>query len=127
MSSTFQRLNEVAKGQSSLYSAVSWFESLDPGEQARILRNLVLITGQSHPLPAELSLAIEVSGLKIGATPCVLLKTHPLPTAMAKMLGLPNPENSRSFRLLLSLFSIADTRRRETVCGKDCHHPWHDI
>ncbi|MFE2517586.1 DUF5958 family protein, partial [Streptomyces mirabilis] len=36
-------------------------------------------------------------------------------------------ELTKSFRLLVALFSIADTRRRTLYCVGGCGHEWHNL
>ncbi|MHB9857430.1 DUF5958 family protein [Streptomyces sp. YIM S03343] len=33
----------------------------------------------------------------------------------------------KSFRVLLSIFAVADTRRREMECRGTCSHAWHNL
>ncbi|WP_327189671.1 DUF5958 family protein [Streptomyces xinghaiensis] len=40
---------------------------------------------------------------------------------------LPAYELTKSFRLLIALFSIADTRRRTLYCAGGCSHAWHNL
>ncbi|WP_406483046.1 DUF5958 family protein [Streptomyces sp. NBC_01615] len=41
------------------------------------------------------------------------------------MADLPSYDRARAFRLLVALFAIADTRRRERHCVGGCSHEWH--
>ncbi|MFF4433976.1 DUF5958 family protein [Streptomyces sp. NPDC001513] len=41
--------------------------------------------------------------------------------------GLPADEHVKAFRVLLSVFAVADTRRRETYCKGACGHAWHNL
>ncbi|MEU6896019.1 DUF5958 family protein [Streptomyces sp. NPDC046557] len=34
---------------------------------------------------------------------------------------------AKAFRVLVSVFAVADTRRRETSCKGTCGHPWHNL
>ncbi|MET9412450.1 DUF5958 family protein [Streptomyces sp. NPDC002935] len=43
------------------------------------------------------------------------------------MEALPAYELTKSFRLLVALFSIADTRRRTLHCAGGCGHEWHNL
>lgn len=41
--------------------------------------------------------------------------------------ALPADEHVTAFRVLVSVFSVADTRRRETCCKGTCGHAWHNL
>jgi uncharacterized membrane protein YebE (DUF533 family) len=83
---------------------------------------------QSHPIKEEVDLAIESANLKSTFTPCILLKNAETPEqSFDKLISLPDNEQEKSFLLMLSLFAIADKRRRETVCLNECTHEWHHI
>ncbi|MFE2263165.1 DUF5958 family protein [Streptomyces griseosporeus] len=41
--------------------------------------------------------------------------------------GLPAAEHVQAFRVLVSVFAVADTRRRETYCNGACGHTWHNL
>src|SRR5436190_4684 len=106
-------LNRIAQGLVSEAEGHSWFESLQPEARLKTLRVLANICQQSHPLSQEVPQAIERSGLKATFTPCVLLKLAARPQdAFNRIVALPGAEQVKSFRLLVSLFAIADTRRR---------------
>jgi hypothetical protein len=121
-------LNRLAQGLASFESGRQWFEALLPTEQQQALQTLAMITGQAHPLPSELESAISLAELKPTFTPCILARQESAPErAFARILALPNSEWSKSFRLLLALFSIADSRRRSTQCVNGCSHEWHHL
>ncbi|GGS36856.1 hypothetical protein GCM10010270_02510 [Streptomyces violaceus] len=60
-----------------------------------------------------------------------ILPTHTPAAMLTKwrfgMEELPAYELTKSFRLLLALFSIADTRRRTMYRAGGCCHAWHDL
>ncbi|MFF5547942.1 DUF5958 family protein [Streptomyces olivaceoviridis] len=41
--------------------------------------------------------------------------------------GLPPAEYPNAFRVLVPVFAVADTRRRETYCKGACGHAWHHL
>ncbi|WP_435810147.1 DUF5958 family protein [Streptomyces mirabilis] len=62
------------------------------------------------------------SGLRPTYTPTVM------PTrCRLNMAELPSYDRARAFRLLVALFAIADTRRRERYCVGGCSHEWHQL
>ncbi|MGW0769301.1 DUF5958 family protein [Streptomyces sp. NPDC002676] len=40
---------------------------------------------------------------------------------------MPAGEHIKAFRVLVSAFAIADTRRRHTYCKGTCGHTWHNL
>ncbi|SNR78899.1 hypothetical protein SAMN06264365_105475 [Actinoplanes regularis] len=67
------------------------------------------------------------SGVKPTMTPAVLIVREPINEKMGKIINLPPDEYVKSFRVLLSMFAVADTRRRETKCRGSCSHAWHNL
>lgn len=121
-------LNRIAQGLVSESAAYVWFEGQEPSNKKHILLALSNICMQAHPLLTEVPKAIEQSGLKPTFTPCVLLMQASSPEgSFGKIVSLPAIEQAKSFRLLISLFIIADTRRRETDCKNGCTHAWHNL
>ena len=128
MNSFELEINKAAQGFISREKLREWFRSLTPVEKKQALQSLSMCTMQSHPLKSEVDQAITDSGLKATYTPCVLLKTADVPEKIIyKIISLPKNEQEKAFILLLSLFSIADRRRRETQCSGGCSHEWHNI
>jgi len=122
------QLNRIAQGLVSVPEGIAWFEALAPDEQQSVLRILAYITSQSHPLSAEVEVAIGQALLKPTLTPCVMVLKAPLPeTGCQKLPALPSDEWVKSFRLMIALFSLADRRRRETSCRSGCTHEWHNL
>lgn len=117
-------LNKVVQGYISTDDAISWFGVQDSVEMLDSLRVLTRMITQSRAENSDVGKAIVNSGLKPTFTPCVLLSSGSLNTQIAKLLQLPPNEYMKSFRLLVALQSIADTRRRE-ICGQSCNHWWH--
>ena len=122
------KLNQIAQDRISWDAGLAWFEACTEAERSVILRELGFMVSQAHPLAAEVQPAIEHSGLRTSFTPCVLaLKANPPERAIAKIITLPESEWVKSFTLLLALFSVADRRRRSTVCKGGCTHEWHNL
>ena len=60
-------------------------------------------------------------------TPVVLLKTLTLKNAINKIENLPDSELRKSFIILLTIFKMADSYRREIICKNACSHEWHNL
>ncbi|MEV5089192.1 DUF5958 family protein [Streptomyces albogriseolus] len=83
---------------------------------------LVLFCGQARACEEDVPESIARSGIRPTHTPAVMLtKWH------FGMEALPAYELIKSFRLLVALFSIADSRRRALHCVDGCGHAWHNL
>jgi len=120
-------LNRIAQGLIPASEGIAWFEGLGSDEQQAVLRLLVLITVQAHPLKSEVEPAISQAKLKPTFTPCVMVSKAEIPERGFNFGNLPPHEWTKTFRLLIALFSIADRRRRETTCRNGCSHAWHHL
>ncbi|MEV8037473.1 DUF5958 family protein [Streptomyces sp. NPDC086182] len=56
--------------------------------------------------------------------PSVLICMNPPRYGFA---GLPSAEHVKAFRVVVSVFAVADTRRRETYRKGACGHAWHNL
>lgn len=121
-------INRAAQGFIDRDQIVRWFKLLPPESKMEALNNLHYCVKQSHPIKGEVEMAISLSQLKSTFTPCILLKSVDIPEKIFnKIIALPEDEQEKSFLLLLSLFTVADKRRRETHCLNGCSHEWHNI
>ncbi|MCA6090567.1 DUF5958 family protein [Streptomyces sp. SCA3-4] len=120
-------INELAQGIRGMDDGVAWFAGLPEGEREAVLREVVLCISQAHPTAEEARASVARSGLKPTANPAVMVQRAPLMERVAKIAGLPADEHVNAFRLLVALFSLADTRRRETECRGQCGHFWHHL
>ncbi|MFF9395962.1 DUF5958 family protein [Streptomyces griseoluteus] len=115
-------LNELAQGLKSVDEGVEWFKGLSEGEQRRALHALVLFCGQARAREEDAPESIARSGIRPTHTPAVMLTKWRF-----GMEALPVHELTKSFRLLVALFSITDTRRRALHCAGGCGHAWHNL
>jgi len=121
-------LNLIAQGLLSWRAAVAWFSGLSCPQKAAVLRELAHITAEAHPLATELDHAIAIAGPDLSYRPCRVLRGNHAPESCFELLlCLPENEWGTSFRLLLGLFYVADTRRRVTQCYGGCTHEWHQL
>lgn len=127
METSLRILNLTAQGRQSVEETLNWFQATESVQQIAILRDLAMAVQQAHPTTDDISSAIALSGLKSTYTPCVILKKHPVPDALQRVMSLPEDERIKSFRLMLHVLSVADTRRRGTNCAGGCTHEWHNI
>ena len=120
-------LNKIAQGFVRVEDGIDWFNASDLDTKRNILQSLSVFLIQSHPTSDEVEKGIARSELKRTYTPCVLMVEKPFNEAVAKIRNLPENEWRIAFVLWLSIFSIADKRRRETECLDGCTHEWHNI
>ncbi|MER7636941.1 DUF5958 family protein [Streptomyces sp. NPDC126522] len=115
-------LNELAQGLRPVDEGVEWFEGLSEGDQRKVLHALVLFCRQACAREEDVPESIARSGIRLTHTPAVMLTKWRF-----GMEALPAYELIKSFRLLVALFSIADTRRRTLYCAGGCGHAWHNL
>ncbi|MFI5942251.1 DUF5958 family protein [Streptomyces uncialis] len=120
-------INEVAQGLLGLEQGVSWFSSLEQVEQKAVLHEVVRHSMQAHATAEDGREGVLRSGVKPTANPAVLIVREPLLQQMGKIINLPQAEYAKAFRVLLSTFVVADTRRRELECRGSCSHAWHNL
>ncbi len=122
------KINKIAQNIIPKDEGVKWFEKQVQNDiGSTILGQLSMFIQQAHPKPDEVEKAIQISKLKPTFTPCVLITSKSLKDALHKIVYLPKEEQLKSFKLLISLLSIADERRRNTNCVSGCHHEWHNL
>ncbi|MCP3767477.1 MULTISPECIES: DUF5958 family protein [Streptomyces] len=120
-------INEVAQGLRALDDAVAWFSSLEQAQQKAVLHEVVRYAMQAHATVNDAREGLPRSGVKSTMTPAVLIVREPILEQMGKVINLPPGEYVKSFRVLVSTFAVADTRRRETECRGTCSHAWHNL
>jgi hypothetical protein len=123
-----QLLNRVAQGRYPFEDAVRWFESLTEKEQLSSLGAVAFMCGQAYPQSDEFEKAIALGELDPTDIPCTMFLLDDVPIyCLDELLAVPPEERRKTFRFILALYCVADTRRRETECRDGCHHWWHNI
>lgn len=120
-------VNLYAQSKIGKEQLLSWFECKSDSEQKQLLTSLIWFIENTHPSESEVSEGLAESGIKLTMTPAVLLTNNSLKVASDKILNLPENEYLKSFVALVSIFKVADSRRRETECKGHCSHEWHNI
>ncbi len=120
-------LNRLAQGLDSMDDGVAWFATFDDLVQQALLQKLGMFALQAGARVEDVGPAILNAQLKATFTPCVLLALPNLKDQLARIARLPQSERVKSFRLLVSLLSIADGRRRRERCAGGCDHWWHQL
>ncbi|MFH9735358.1 DUF5958 family protein [Streptomyces sp. NPDC017260] len=120
-------INEVAQEVRTLEEGVEWFSGLVSEEQQSVLHEIALYLMQAHVTVNDGRKGLEKSGVKATMTPAVLIVREPILEQVGKIERLPQHEYLKAFRVLISTFAVADTRRRETQCQGSCSHAWHNL
>ncbi|MFJ4776567.1 DUF5958 family protein [Streptomyces sp. NPDC088762] len=126
---TFRRetervVNEIAQGLRTLDAGVRWFSDLTPTCQRMVLQEVAGYGMQAHMTAADGRAGVARSGVKPTANPSVMICMDPPRYGFA---GLPSTEHVKAFRVLVSVFAVADSRRRERHCKGACGHAWHNL
>ncbi|MGW7289971.1 DUF5958 family protein [Streptomyces sp. NPDC054847] len=117
-------VNEVAQGLRTLADATTWFSALSPAGRRAVLQEVAGYAMQVHITAADGRAGVSRSGVKPTANPSVMICMDPPRYGFA---ALPADEHVKAFRVLVSVFSVADTRRRQTYCKGTCGHAWHTL
>jgi hypothetical protein len=120
-------INKYAQNKLTDSKIMEWFDQFDLTGQKEIRDKLIMFMQRSHPTDKLISNAIQTSPIKDTMTPVVLFKTQTFKMAISKIENLPDSELRKSFIIMLSIFKVADTFRRETDCTNGCSHFWHNI
>ena len=121
------KINKLAQGMISLEDGLEWFDESSAKDKNNIMGTLDLCIFQSHPTAEDIEIGIASSKLKETYSPCVLVRKKHLNEVRAKVRNMTGIDQRRGFILFLSIFSIADARRRETQCINGCTHDWHNL
>ncbi|WP_327733031.1 DUF5958 family protein [Streptomyces nojiriensis] len=117
-------VNEVAQGLCTLDDGAAWFSCLSPAGRQEVLREIAGYAMQAHITAADGRAGVARSGVKPTANPSVMICMDPPRSGFA---GLPADEHVKAFRVLVSVFAVADTRRRQKYCKGTCGHAWHNL
>ncbi|MFE3073089.1 DUF5958 family protein [Streptomyces sp. NPDC059247] len=121
---TEQVVNETAQGLRTLDEGTTWFSGLPLADRQEVLREVGRYAMQTHITVADGRAGVARSGVKPTANPSVMICMDPPRTGFA---GLPADEHVKAFRVLVAVFAVADTRRRETYCKGTCGRSWHHL
>ncbi|MEU5167560.1 DUF5958 family protein [Streptomyces mutomycini] len=117
-------VNELAQELRTLDEGTSWFSALSPAGRQAVLQEVAGYAMQAHITAADGRAGVARSGVKPTANPSVMICMDPPRYGFA---ALPADEHVKAFRVLVSVFSVADTRRRQTYCKGTCGHTWHSL
>ncbi|NUK82341.1 hypothetical protein HRW23_34275 [Streptomyces lunaelactis] len=121
---TEQVVNEVAQDLRTLDDGAAWFSGLSLAGRQEVLREVAGYAMQAHITAADGRAGVARSGVKPTANPSVMICMDPPRSGFS---NLPADEHVKAFRVLVSVFAVADTRRRDTYCKGTCGHTWHNL
>ncbi|MGW9431588.1 DUF5958 family protein [Streptomyces decoyicus] len=117
-------VNEVAQGLRTLDDGTTWFSALSIAGRQAVLQEVAGYAMQAHITTADGRTGVARSGVKPTANPSVMICMDP---PRYWFSALPSDEHVNAFRVLVSVFSVADTRRRQVYCKGTCGHAWHSL
>ncbi|MBM7167589.1 hypothetical protein JQK87_04040 [Streptomyces sp. G44] len=117
-------VNEVAQELRTLGEGTSWFSALSSAGRQAVLQEVAGYAMQAHITAADGREGVARSGVKPTANPSVMICMDPPRYGFA---ALPADDHVKAFRVLVSVFSVADTRRRQVHCKGTCDHAWHNL
>lgn len=120
-------INKYAQNKLTDSEIMDWFDKFDMQKMKEIQMKLITFMEQAHPSNEMITKSIQTAPIKNTMTPVILFKTQSFKIAINKIRMLPDSEIRKSFIIMLSIFKIADTYRRETDCKNGCGHEWHNI
>ncbi|MEV0659854.1 DUF5958 family protein [Actinomadura luteofluorescens] len=127
MDETSTVLNTLAQGLLPAADGIAWFEALTSDQQHDALSKLAAFCTQADATSDDAAEAIRRAGIRPTHTPAVLLSREHLRVQLAKIANLPQDERLKSFRLLVTLLSISDGRRRARLYSNGRNHDWHQL
>lgn len=119
-----QVVNEIAQGMRTLDAGMEWFSELAPAHRQEVLQEVAGYAMQAHVTAADGRAGVARSGVKPTANPSVMICMDPPRYGFAR---LPAAEHTAAFRVLVSVFAVADARRRAMYCKDGCGHAWHNL
>jgi hypothetical protein len=120
-------INKIAQDKLDFDQGLIWFDALDDEQKIEAINNLCMFIQQAHPTKEFVDLGLELAPIKKTMTPVVIFRRQNLKTALNKIRGLPQDEWKKAFVTMLSVFKVADTKRREIWCKDGCSHDWHNL
>ncbi|MET9605310.1 DUF5958 family protein [Streptomyces sp. NPDC006512] len=121
---TEQVVNEIAQELRTLDDGATWFTDLSLERRRAVLNEVAGYAMQAHITAADGRAGVARSGVKPTANPSVMICMNPPRYGFS---SLPADEHVKAFRVLVSVFAVADTRRRQTYCKGACGHAWHHL
>lgn len=119
-------LNQVSQRVICDHDAQQWFDRLPVTDKRRTLMTLQEMLQHARVTEIDVSPAVEDCGIKASYTPVAMLrsKKRAFIHQLRQIPHLPEEELIYAFKLFISLYRIADLRRRQNE-SLPCDHWWH--
>lgn len=121
------QINSFAQNLIPIDEVMNWFDLQDDKLKKDILIQIWNFLVNAHPTLEEINEGINKSEQKDTYTAAILLKRFSFKEAQHKIFQLPDNELRKTFKYVISIFKIADTRRRIVECKGQCGHFWHNL
>jgi ribosomal protein L19 len=121
------QVNSFAQGKTEMKDIMEMIEKENDSVKREILLVILNFLQNTHPSECEIEKGILLSEQKETFTGAVLLRKHSFKIACNKLITLPDFELGRTIQYILSVFKVADSRRRELECNGTCNHFWHNL
>lgn len=120
-------INKIAQDKLDFKEGVKWFDELVDDKKKEVVDKLTVFIQQSHPTKDSVDSGLDSAPIRPTMTPVIIFRTKELKIALDKIKTLPKDEWNKAFVTMLSVFKVADTKRRETFCKDGCTHEWHNL
>jgi hypothetical protein len=119
-------INQYSQNIYSLEKMEEWFNDRDYNDKKDVILNLLNMVIQVHATYEEILYIAESLGLLSSTSAIKLLnKNKPYSKYGYELADLPEKELNKCFKLLISVFALADNRRKNKECISGCRHWWH--
>jgi hypothetical protein len=121
------QINSFAQGLRTMNELTDWFELKDNQLKRDILSQTWDFLQNTRPTDGEINEGINNSGQKDTYTAATLLRRFNFKEARLKIMELPDNELTKTFKYIVTIFKVSDTRRRTVECKGLCGHFWHNL
>lgn len=120
--------NKIAQSEEPVQKAIDYYDASNSLKRIEITNRLLFFLRQASPSKESINEGIIRSNIKRTYTPVVIFQKNTLNNAIRKIKSLSSEKDLRvSFIIMLHIFKVADTERRNTFCKNGCTHYWHNL
>jgi hypothetical protein len=121
------QINSFAQSLRTMTQMTDWFESNDNQLKRNIINQIWDFLQNTRPTKDEINEGINKSEQKDSYTAAIILRRFSFKEARHKILELPDNELTKTFKFIIAIFKVSDTRRRTMECKGQCGHFWHNL
>lgn len=120
--------NRIAQDKESVEKAIYYYDKASDQKKNELIKKILFLLMQAHPSKESIEEGIIKSSIKKTYNPIVIFQKNTLNNAIRKIKSLNSEKELRiSFIIMLYIFKVADTERRNTFCKDGCTHYWHNL